>query len=97
MSFIVDIKVVPNSGKQKFVLDKSGILKCFIKSAPEKGLANNEFIKFLSKSLGLTQNDVEIVSGLTERKKRVRINKDLSFEQLLNLLAIDKQESIKFK
>lgn len=97
MSLTIDIKVVPNSGKQKFVLDKSGILKCFIKSAPEKGLANNELIKFLSKSLGLTQNDVEIVSGHTDRKKRIRINKDLSFEQLLSLLEIDKQESIKFK
>ena len=60
-------------------------------------MANNELVKFVAKLTGLTQNDVEIVSGHADRKKRISINKDINFEQLLVFLEIDKQERIKFK
>jgi len=45
MSLVFDLKVVPRSGRNKWVLDKSGKLKCYLKSPPEKGLANKELIK----------------------------------------------------
>jgi uncharacterized protein (TIGR00251 family) len=85
---IIDIKVAPNSGKQKAILDKTGKLKCYLKSPPERGLANSELIKFLSKSLSISQNDIEITAGLASRNKRLKIQTDLTFEQLINLLGI---------
>ncbi len=88
---ILDIKVAPSSGKQKCILDKSGKLKCYLKSPPERGLANSELIKFFSKILSITQNDIEIIAGLTSRNKRLKIQTNLNLEQLLNLCGFDKQ------
>lgn len=86
MSLIFDIKVIPGSGRQKCIVDKSGILKFYLKSQPEKGAANQELIKILSKTLKITQSDIEIVTGLTSHKKKIKINKNISYEQLLKEL-----------
>ena len=53
MTIVLDIKVVPSSGKQRIEVDKTGKLKCHLKSPPEKGKANHELIKFLSQKLSL--------------------------------------------
>jgi len=97
MPLIFEIKVVPGSGKQKCILDKSGFLKCYLKNPPEKGLANNELIKFIAKAVELPQQDVEIIAGHSSRKKRICINKEITYLQLLQFLGIDKQEVIDFK
>ena len=94
MALIVEVKVVPNSGKNEWAIEKSGSLKCFLKSLPEKGAANRELIKNLSKLLKLTQSDIEIVSGLTSRKKRIKIHTDLTLEKFYSLLNISYQEEI---
>lgn len=94
MALVLDIKVVPSSGKQKAVLDKSGKLKIFLKSQPEGGKANSELIKFLSKELSLTQVDVIILLGATSRNKRVKIESQITFEQLLNKLGVERQLKI---
>lgn len=86
----VDIKVVPSSGKQGFVIDKNGFLKCFLKSAPEKGAANKELIKQISVALKITQAQIEIVSGLTSKKKRLKIE-GLTEEQFWKSLGFDDQ------
>lgn len=86
----VEIKVVPASGKQGFVIDKNGFLKCFLKSAPEKGAANKELIKQLSAALKITQLQVAIVSGLTSKKKRLKIE-GLTEEQFWKSLGFDDQ------
>lgn len=94
MALVLDIKVVPSSGKQKAVLDKSGKLKIFLKSQPEGGKANSELIRFLSKELSLTQADVIILLGATSRNKRVKIESQITFEQLLNKLGVERQLKI---
>lgn len=94
MSLVVDVKVVPNSGKQKCILDKSGILKCYLKSLPERGQANEELIKMLAKSLGIPQADVQIIAGATSRNKKVKIDRALTRDQLLTALGIEQQMSI---
>lgn len=86
----VEIKVVPASGKQGFVIDKNGFLKCFLKSAPEKGAANKELIKQLSAALKITLVQIEIVSGLTSKKKRLKIE-GLTEEQFWKSLGFDDQ------
>lgn len=44
-----------------------------IKSRPERGKANMELIKKLSKHFNVPEGNVKIISGLTSRKKMVEI------------------------
>lgn len=94
MPLVIDVKVVPGSGQQKCIIDKSGKLKCYLKSPAEKGLANKELIKFFATTLGLTQDSIEIVIGLTNPKKKIRINKNMTFEELLQYFKIEVQGQI---
>ena len=94
MTINLDIKVTPNSGKQKFTLDKSGKLKCFLKSPPEKGKANNELIKLIQKKLKLNKEDIQIMLGKTSRKKRIKINTSMPYNEILKQLGIELQLTI---
>jgi len=88
---IIEIKVVPNAGRQSWQIDKNGILKCFLKSAPEKGKANKELVKFIARSLDVPQQEVEIIAGLSSRKKRIRISADLTYECFLRKIGLVRQ------
>lgn len=94
MALIIEIKVTPQSGKSCFELDKQGVLRGFLKSAPEKGAANKELIKLLSKKLKIPQNDIEIISGLTIRKKKIKIHKSLTFEQFCDKFELSYQKDL---
>ncbi len=94
MALIFAIKVIPSSGKMQWSLDKAGNLKAHLKSPPEKGLANKELIKELSKALKIAQSEVDIIKGATTRHKTVRINSSLTKEQLLNALGIEQNLSL---
>ncbi len=94
MPLLCSIKVVPSSGRNAWKLDKNGQLKCFLKNPPEKGRANRELIKLLAGALSLSQSEISIVSGLTSRTKRLRIQTDLSQEQLLAKLGIELQQEL---
>lgn len=89
MALIISLKVVPSSGRQECVLDKSGELKCYVKSQPERGLANKELINFLSKALKVPQVSIMLLSGDTARKKKIKIDGLETYEQLLKLLKLD--------
>ncbi|NDD59573.1 MAG: DUF167 domain-containing protein [Chlamydiae bacterium] len=94
MALIIDVKVVPQSGKNGYELDQKGVLKWYLKSAPEKGLANKELIKALSKELRVPQNDIEITVGLTSRNKQIKIHSALTFEQFCQKLGLSYQEPL---
>lgn len=96
MALILEIKVTPQSGKSSFEIDKQGDLKCFLKSAPEKGAANKELIKLLSKELKVPQNDIEIIAGLTIRKKKIKLHVALTFEQFCQKLGLSHQKTLIF-
>ena len=51
-NFIIILKITPNSNKNEFVSFENDILKIKIKAPAEKGKANKELIKFISKELG---------------------------------------------
>lgn len=88
------IKVIPQAGKQKLWLDKSGIIKCALKSAPEKGKANAELVTLLSKLLGLPKTTVALVRGETERIKTLVIEAPFASQQVLAKLGIETQTTI---
>jgi len=91
MAFTIEIKVVPLSGRQELQVDGNGMIKCFLKSAPEKGKANKELIKLLAQKFDIVQRDLEIVSGLTDRKKRIRILTSLTREEFFHKLGFEFQ------
>jgi uncharacterized protein (TIGR00251 family) len=94
MSLVFDVKVVPRSGQNKWILDKQGQLKCYLKSAPEKGKANQELIKLLAKALKITQADITIIAGATSRIKKIKITLPISFDILLTALGIEVQRQL---
>ena len=70
------IKVTTQSQKTEiFWILWEDILKLRVKAIPEKGKANKEIINFFAKSLGISKNNIEIISGLTDELKIIKINK----------------------
>jgi len=94
MSLIVTVKVVPAAGRSCCLLDKADNLKCHLKSQPERGKANAELCALLAKAAGVGRNQVTIVTGQTSRTKRVKIDTEITFEQLLAALGIERQTSL---
>ncbi len=91
MAFIFDLKVIPSAGRKAWSLDKSGNLKCHLKSPAEQGKANQELIKSLAKALDISQSMVSIISGKQSRQKRIQVDIDMTFNQLLEHLGVDWQ------
>ena len=94
MALLFEVKVVPSSGRNKWVIDKSGRLKCFLKNPPQKGLANKELIGLVAKAVGVTKADVEIVTGATSRNKKIKIFADLTLDEFLAKLGLERQQSL---
>ena len=94
MSLVFEVKVVPRSGRNKWMFDKSGALKCYLKNPPERGLANRELVKLVAKALRIAQGDVEIISGATSRKKRLKVDADLTIEQFFAAVGVERQQSL---
>lgn len=91
MAFMFDVKVFPSAGKKGWSIDKSGHLKCYLKSPAEQGKANEELIKGLSKALDIPQDMIHIASGAQSRKKRIKLDIEITFNELLERLGIDWQ------
>ena len=90
MALLIEIKVIPSSGRQRFFKDKSGQLKCYLKSAPEKGKANTELINLVSKKLGIPKSKISVPFGATSRKKRLKIDLEINFNDLMKKLLSEK-------
>lgn len=91
MALVIEVKVIPSSGRVMWKLEADDRLKCYLKSPPEKGKANKELLGLLAKALKLPVSACTILSGATSRLKRVRIDTQLSFNELLGLLGIERQ------
>lgn len=88
--------MVPQSGKQAFVWDqKQQILKCFVKSAPEKNKANDEVIMLLSQKLGILRSMMSIIGGAIARRKTVLIKTELALREVHALLGIEGEAGTK--
>ena len=73
---ILAIEVSPSSGREGFI---SGYdpwrrtIRCSVKSPPVHGRANREVIESLVRILGVPAASVQVVTGATQSRKRVRI------------------------
>ncbi|MEX0672384.1 MAG: DUF167 domain-containing protein [Candidatus Babeliales bacterium] len=88
MALVITITVMPSAGRQAWALNKSGMLKCFLKNPAQKGLANNELMRLLAKIAQVPQNSVTLMQGATSRKKVIKIDTPLTYDQFLALLGI---------
>ncbi len=91
MALVFDVKVVPRAGRFGWMMNKTGQLKCYLKSPPEKGKANKELIKSVAKALGISQNMVMIIAGKTGRRKKIKIDIEMTFNMLLEALGVEWQ------
>jgi len=94
MPIILELSVTPKSGRQKLFIDKSGKIKCHLKSAPEGGKANAELIAFISNSLRIPKASIGIISGETARRKRIKIETPLDKITILQKLGLDLQTTL---
>ena len=77
--YIIRIRVTPNSSRCSFsgkFIDSNGqvFIKVNLTSVPEKGKANQELIKYLSKYFHLSKSSFSLISGETDRYKKLLIN-----------------------
>ncbi len=86
---VLNIRVMPNAAscvRRGLFADANGVeyLKVAVVSVPEKGKANKELLTFLAKQLNLPKSCMELISGETDRYKRVLIlrNDEVVLRQL---------------
>jgi uncharacterized protein (TIGR00251 family) len=82
---IIDIKVHPGSSRKGLLYREGESLSVYVHSAPEKGKANKEAIKLLSKELGVPSSQLEMVKGERSRHKTILI-KDISRKEIMKRL-----------
>jgi uncharacterized protein (TIGR00251 family) len=72
-SITFTVRVVPRASKSEIIGEHDGALKVRIASPPVDGAANEELIKLLSKTFGVSKSAVAIVSGHSSKLKQVKI------------------------
>ncbi|MFT4551488.1 MAG: hypothetical protein ACI9S8_000101 [Chlamydiales bacterium] len=68
---IILVKVTPKSGKNLITGWENDELKVRLNAVPEKGAANAELIKFLSKTFKLPKSRIILLRGDTSRHKQI--------------------------
>lgn len=79
------VRVVPRASKSEIIGVIDGAVKVRLKAPPVDGAANGELIKLFAGKLGVARSDVEIISGLTSKTKRLRVS-GVAVEALNDLL-----------
>ena len=70
----IRVKVIPKSSQSAIAGHLAdGTWKIKLAATPEKGKANRALCEFLAEHLGVTVSRVQIISGETSHRKRVRI------------------------
>ncbi len=67
------VKVVPGSSRDQIVGWLGDALKIKVMAPPEKGKANEAIVELLSLKLGVSSDDIEVVSGHSSPSKIVAI------------------------
>jgi len=67
------LHVQPKASKTECVGWHGDAVKIRLQAPPVDGAANRELIRFLSKTIGVSRDSIEIVVGPSARRKRVKI------------------------
>jgi uncharacterized protein (TIGR00251 family) len=68
-----EVHAKPKAKKSAIVSVVEGRLEVAIAAQPNDGAANDELVRFLAKTLGLKQRDVNIVRGQSARIKLIEL------------------------
>jgi len=68
------VQVVPRASLSKVVGEHNGALRVRLAAPPVDGAANEELIRILGRSFGVSRGSVEIVSGHASKNKKVRVS-----------------------
>jgi len=90
---IIHLKVIPNASQNEIsgvIEDANGqqFLKVKVTAIADDGKANKALIKFLSCEWGISSSNIEIISGKTNRYKKLLIKDKQCF---LSSFPIDKK------
>ncbi len=70
----INIRVIPNAGKNEVSEEENGSLKIRVTAPAVRGNANKAAIKLLAKYFGVRTSDIKIVKGEKSRQKVVEIH-----------------------
>jgi len=70
----IEIQVQPRAARNEIVGPHGETLKIRLKAPPVEGKANEALVSFLAKIFKVPKRQVEIVSGLTSRRKSIYIS-----------------------
>ena len=84
---VLSVRVVPRAAKDEIAGTLGNALKVRIQAPPVEGKANAYLVKFLAKKWNLARSDIELLSGETDRNKRLKISNP-STELRKELLSI---------
>lgn len=69
----LSVLVVPNARKSEVAGEMDGVLRIRLQAQPIEGRANEELVRFLAKLLGVSKSGVQVVQGLSARRKVIEI------------------------
>lgn len=69
----IEVKVITNAKRVEIIENDSSYVTVKLTATPEKGKANQQLIKLLSKKYGIPTSAISIIKGLTSRHKLVTI------------------------
>jgi uncharacterized protein len=69
----LSLHIQPRAGRTEVAGPHGDALKIRLAAPPVDGEANDELVRFLARTLGVSKGVVTIVSGETGRRKRVRV------------------------
>ncbi|MDD5509826.1 MAG: DUF167 domain-containing protein [Dehalococcoidales bacterium] len=81
----ISLRVYPGAPRNEVLGFVEGVLRVRIAAPPVKGKANRELLAFLSRLLGISERDLAITRGQTNRNKTVAVS-GLSHQQVLERL-----------
>jgi hypothetical protein len=75
---LLAVRLIPNAGRDRIdgaarLADGAPVLKARVAAVPEKGAANRALVRLIARALDLPASAVTVVSGDTQRLKRLRI------------------------
>ena len=69
----ISVRVHPNAARNEVTGVVDGIYQVRVSAPPVKGKANKELIAFLSRLLGVSKSQINIIKGYTARNKIIAI------------------------
>ena len=78
---VMDISVVPGAKRTELVGLHDGALRVRLAAPPVDGKANEALIAWIANELCVQRRDVELIRGMSSRRKQVRVDVSLADAQ----------------